>query len=193
MDHSEKAASVTSTSMTSWGGSTESLTASTASLQHLTPTTPTELTDATLARTRARSHCRVRAGPGLLLFPGTAQRHQANLMSQSQRMKATTAKANANEEHVVINQRKPNSVRSFRRPPLWQHCPERRRTSTGEEEREQEAPQPAQPVDACADAACVGKAQAFIIEFLLGSSIHGFIYLAKRGLNFVERWVFAAA
>lgn len=183
MDHSEKTASVTPNKMTSWGGSTESLTASTASLQHLTPTTPTESTDATLAGARAR----VRAGPGLLLFPGTAQRHQANLMSQSQRMKATTAKANANEEHVVINQRRPNSVRSFRRPPLWQHWPERRRISTGEEEREQEAPQPAQPGDADADAACVGKAQAFIIEFLLGSSIHGFIYLAKRGLNFVER------
>lgn len=191
MDHSEQAASVTPTTMTSWGGSTESLTASTASLQHLTPTTPSESTNATMARVRARARSRVHAGPGLLLFPGTAQRHQANLMSQSQRMKATTAKANANEEHVVINQRKPNSVRSFRRPPLWQHRPERRTISSGETEQEEqkEGHQPAQPMDsdADADAGCVGKAQAFIIEFLLGSSIHGFIYLAKRGLNFVER------
>lgn len=31
------------------------------------------------------------------------------------------------------------------------------------------------------------RGKSFIIEFLQGSSIHGFIYLAKFGLNFVER------
>ncbi|KAH8394667.1 hypothetical protein KR222_001446, partial [Zaprionus bogoriensis] len=136
---------------------------------------------------------RVRAGPGLLLFPGMAQRHQANPASKSQgtttkaTTKTTTAKANANEEHVVINQRKPNSVRSFRRPPLWpEPHPACRRTAG---ERREKASQPAE-LDA--DSVWKAKAQAFIIEFLLGSSIHGFIYLAKRGLNFVERTLWFA-
>lgn len=156
----------------SWRGSESSMTASTASLQ----------------QQQHRSTTPSRAGPGLLLFPGTAQRQGpeqalANLMSQSQRRKTTNAKAaNANEEHVVINQRKPNSVRSFRRPPLWQRCvPDRSAASSTSLE------EPPLELDEAAVAACVGKAQAFIIEFLLGSSIHGFIYLAKRGLNFVER------
>lgn len=178
----EQTRSVTPTEM-SWEGSNESLTASTASLQqqeqqHLSNTSPI----ASHARARAR------AGPGLLLFPGTAQRPElANLMSQSQQRKATDAKAkaaaNANEEeHVVINQRKPNSVRSFRRPPLWQPQPERSEAS-----RTARPAQSRRERDKEALVACVGKAQAFIIEFLLGSSIHGFIYLAKRGLNLVER------
>lgn len=179
----EQTKSVTPTEM-SWEDSNESLTASTASLQqqqqeHLSNTSPIASTGCAHARAQARA--RARAGPGLLLFPGTAQRPElANLMSQSQQRRATDAKAkaaaNANEEHVVINQRKPNSVRSFRRPPLWQPRPERSDTSRTERTSQKEAV-----------AACVGKAQAFIIEFLLGSSIHGFIYLAKRGLNLVER------
>lgn len=180
----EQTKSVTPTEM-SWEASNESLTASTASLQqqqqeHLSNTSPIASTGCAHARAQARA--RARAGPGLLLFPGTAQRPElANLMSQSQQRRATDAKAkaaaaNANEEHVVINQRKLNSVRSFRRPPLWQPRPERSETSRTERTSQKEAV-----------AACVGKAQAFIIEFLLGSSIHGFIYLAKRGLNLVER------
>ncbi|XP_068147409.1 sodium channel protein Nach, partial [Drosophila tropicalis] len=39
---------------------------------------------------------------------------------------------------------------------------------------------------------CLAKVQAFIIEFLQGSSIHGFIYLAKLGLNFLERMLWFA-
>lgn len=35
----------------------------------------------------------------------------------------------------------------------------------------------------------LAKVRSFIIEFLQDSSIHGFVYLAKIGLNFIERYV----
>ncbi|XP_062135192.1 uncharacterized protein LOC133844913 isoform X2 [Drosophila sulfurigaster albostrigata] len=170
MQH-EESQSNTSRTMTSWDGSNDSLTASTASLQ------------------QQRSETTPRAGPGLLLFPGTAQRHHEN---QASKANSTTLNANANanvnvnanENEVVINQRKPYSIRSFRRPPLWQPPPAKQ---TKAATKEAETPQ-----DGIENTAYIAKAQAFIIEFLQGSSIHGFIYLAKFGLNFLERMLWFA-
>lgn len=149
----------------------ESWTAATASLQQ-------QLKD----RTPINSESRV--GPGLLLFPGTAQRHHENLVSKNLNMKTGTemkmetenANSNANENEVVANQRKPCSIRSFRRPPLWQPQSEIMKKTEKLPEK----------LD-IKNSAYMSKAQAFIIEFLQGSSIHGFIYLAKVGLNFLER------
>jgi len=117
-------------------------------------------------------------GPGLLIFPGTAQRHQHNPNGSK-----TIAKAN--DENVAINQQGPTSrsIRSFRRPPLWQPPQDRGKAEQGKEDEEVLDRQ--NPRDS--RGACLAKVQAFIIEFLQGSSIHGFIYLAKLGLNFVER------
>lgn len=123
-----------------------------------------------------------RSGPGLLIFPGTAQRHQHNPDGSK-----TIAKAN--DEDVAINQqgrsgRMARSIRSFRRPPLWQ-LPKQR------DQDQDQVPDPEEVPDRRNQrerrVVCLAKVQAFIIEFLQGSSIHGFIYLAKLGLNFVER------
>lgn len=165
MQHDESN-SVTA-SMESWEGSAESRTASTVSLKQ-----PYSMGTPIGSDTRA--------GPGLLLFPGTAQRHNQNLVPKCPKPKTTTV--NANDEHVDPNRRKPCSVRSFRRPPLWQPPPTRQIKA---EELRQEAL--AENELETGRFACLAKLQAFIIEFLQGSSIHGFIYLAKFGLNFVER------
>ncbi|KPU76597.1 uncharacterized protein Dana_GF13278 [Drosophila ananassae] len=141
------------------------LTSSTASLQ---PQEPEEYTR--------------RSGPGLLLFPGTAQRNPHN----------TTGKtiAKANDDNGTINQTAPvRSIRSFRRPPLWQPpSKDPRHVGPGLEEQDE------RPDETARDrrGACLAKVQAFIIEFLQGSSIHGFIYLAKLGLNFIERMLWFA-
>ncbi|XP_030560769.1 sodium channel protein Nach [Drosophila novamexicana] len=170
MQHDESN-SVTA-SMESWEGSAESRTASTVSLkQPYSMGTPIGSDS--------------RAGPGLLLFPGTAQRHNQNLVLKCPKPKTTTV--NANDEHVDPNRRKPCSVRSFRRPPLWQPPPTRQIKA---EELRQEAL--AENELETGRFACLAKLQAFIIEFLQGSSIHGFIYLAKFGLNFVERMLWFA-
>ncbi|XP_017044953.1 sodium channel protein Nach isoform X2 [Drosophila ficusphila] len=126
-----------------------------------------------------------RSGPGLLIFPGTAQRHQHNPNGSTD--SKTIAKAN--DGNVAINQQGPaRSIRSFRRPPLWQpqpitdHVEER---GAGEQDLDGETGRDSR-------SACLAKVQAFIIEFLQGSSIHGFIYLAKLGLNFAERMLWFA-
>ncbi|XP_022226781.2 uncharacterized protein LOC111077000 isoform X2 [Drosophila obscura] len=82
------------------------------------------------------------------------------------------------------------SIRCIRRPPLWQPPPPLTRTSKeGPEEREQV---PEQSPDENQGSKLGAKVHSFIIEFLQGSSIHGFIYLAKLGLNFVERMIWFA-
>ncbi|KAH8370099.1 hypothetical protein KR093_002171, partial [Drosophila rubida] len=170
MQHEDAQSNTSRTMTTSWDGSNGSLTASTASLQQQ------QLLMEPANETSAR------AGPGLLLFPGTAQRHHENQALRHQKTHTTTGNAHANEHEVVINQRKPYSIRSFRRPPLWQPRSAKRTKAQAE------APQEA----AAENTAYIAKAQAFIIEFLQGSSIHGFIYLAKFGLNFLERMLWFA-
>ncbi|XP_017077397.1 sodium channel protein Nach isoform X2 [Drosophila eugracilis] len=121
-------------------------------------------------------------GPGLLIFPGTAQRHQHNPNGST----ASKTIAKANDGNVAINQQGPNrSIRSFRRPPLWQ--PPQKDDDEEEEKQDLDREKPRD-----SHGACLAKVQAFIIEFLQGSSIHGFIYLAKLGLNFVERMLWFA-
>ncbi|KAH8413885.1 hypothetical protein KR009_000887 [Drosophila setifemur] len=123
-----------------------------------------------------------RPGPGLLLFPGTAQRNLHNSAGK------TIAKAN--DDIAGINQQAPRrSIRRFRRPPLWQAPPKDQRMDGGDWKGEEHIPaHPDMPKDRLG--ACHAKMQAFIIEFLQGSSIHGFIYLAKLGLSLVERYLF---
>ncbi|XP_044317833.1 sodium channel protein Nach isoform X2 [Drosophila rhopaloa] len=123
-----------------------------------------------------------RSGPGLLIFPGTAQGHQHNPNGST----GSKTVAKANDENVSINQQGPaRSIRSFRRPPLWQRPP--MDPGEGQEKQVLDRENPRESYSAC-----LVKAQAFIIEFLQGSSIHGFIYLAKLGLNFVERMLWFA-
>ncbi|XP_020800368.1 sodium channel protein Nach [Drosophila serrata] len=132
-----------------------------------------------------------RSGPGLLIFPGTAQRHQ-----HQHNPNGSKTIAKANDEDVAINQlgrssrTTTRSIRSFRRPPLWQA------PSLPKDQEEQE-PQPEEVLERRNQrerrrVVCLAKVQEFIIEFLQGSSIHGFIYLAKLGLNFVERMLWFA-
>ncbi|KAH8358292.1 hypothetical protein KR084_011838 [Drosophila pseudotakahashii] len=125
-------------------------------------------------------------GPGLLIFPGTAQRHQHNPNGNA----GSKTIAKANDGNVAINQPGPigRSIRSFRRPPLWQPPPQ----DHGLQEAGEEADGLDRPNPRDSHGACLAKVQAFIIEFLQGSSIHGFIYLAKLGLNFVERMLWFA-
>ncbi|XP_017479443.1 PREDICTED: uncharacterized protein LOC108368989, partial [Rhagoletis zephyria] len=72
-----------------------------------------------------------------------------------------------------------NSVRCMRRPRLWMPTALKRilrakkRTHNGK-------------------VGIWSKGRAFVFEFLQGSSIHGFIYLAKIGLSFVERMIWFA-
>ncbi|KAH8252784.1 hypothetical protein KR032_001892 [Drosophila birchii] len=134
-----------------------------------------------------------RSGPGLLIFPGTAQRHQQHQHNPN----GSKTIAKANDEDVAINQlgggsgrTTTRSIRSFRRPPLWQAPP------SVKDPKEPE-PEPEEVLDRRNQrerrrVVCLAKVQAFIIEFLQGSSIHGFIYLAKLGLNFVERMLWFA-
>lgn len=121
---------------------------------------------------------RLGPGPGLLIFPGTGQRHQHNPNGST----GSKTIAKANDGNAAINQPGPaRSIRSFRRPPLWQPPPQDH-TQDGQEMEvlDRQKRKDCRP-------ACLVKGQAFIIEFLQGSSIHGFIYLAKLGLSFVER------
>jgi len=121
---------------------------------------------------------RLGPGPGLLIFPGTGQRHQHNPNGST----GSKTIAKANDGNAAINQPGPaRSIRSFRRPPLWQRPPQ----DHAQEVQEMEVLDRQKRKD-CRPA-CLAKGQAFIIEFLQGSSIHGFIYLAKLGLSFVER------
>ncbi|XP_017123669.1 sodium channel protein Nach isoform X2 [Drosophila elegans] len=123
-----------------------------------------------------------RSGPGLLIFPGQAQGHQHNPNGSS----GSKTVATANDGNVAINQQGPaRSIRSFRRPPLWQRPP--MDSGEGQEKRVLDRENPGH-----SRSACLAKAQAFVIEFLQGSSMHGFIYLAKLGLNFVERMLWFA-
>ncbi|KAI8035961.1 hypothetical protein M5D96_011394 [Drosophila gunungcola] len=123
-----------------------------------------------------------RSGPGLLIFPGQAQGHQHNPNDSS----GSKTVATANDGNVAINQQgAARSIRSFRRPPLWQRPP--MDSGEGQEKRVLDRENPKHT-----RSACLAKAQAFIIEFLQGSSMHGFIYLAKLGLNFVERMLWFA-
>ncbi|XP_039954264.1 sodium channel protein Nach [Bactrocera tryoni] len=72
-----------------------------------------------------------------------------------------------------------SSIRRIRRPRQW--VAPLKRLSRAEEK--------------AAQAAKLGillKGRAFIFEFLQGSSIHGFIYLAKIGLSIVERMIWLA-
>ncbi|XP_017018772.1 sodium channel protein Nach [Drosophila kikkawai] len=172
-DSSPTAARTTSPSRrTSWDGNDSLLTSSTASLE-------------------PPPQDKRRSGPGLLIFPGTAQRHQ-----HQHNPNGSKTIAKANDEDVAINQlgrcgrTTTRSIRSFRRPPLWQAPP-----------KDQEEPEPEPKPEEALDrrnrrerrrVVCLAKVQAFIIEFLQGSSIHGFIYLAKLGLNFVERMLWFA-
>ncbi|KAH8309449.1 hypothetical protein KR059_009862 [Drosophila kikkawai] len=172
-DSSPTAARTTSPSRrTSWDGNDSLLTSSTASLE-------------------PPPQDKRRSGPGLLIFPGTAQRHQHQHNPNSSK---TIAKAN--DEDVAINQlgrcgrTTTRSIRSFRRPPLWQAPPKPK-------DQEEPEPEPEEALDRRnrrerRRVVCLAKVQAFIIEFLQGSSIHGFIYLAKLGLNFVERMLWFA-
>ncbi|KMY95679.1 uncharacterized protein Dsimw501_GD17905 [Drosophila simulans] len=126
------------------------------------------------------NNSRLGPGPGLLIFPGTGQRHQHNPNGSP----GSKTIAKANDGNVAINQPGPGrSIRSFRRPPLWQPPPE----DHAQEGQEMEVldRRDCRP-------ACLAKGQAFTIEFLQGSSIHGFIYLAKLGLSFVERVLWLA-
>lgn len=160
MQHEEQQ-SLSSTTATSWDGSDESRTASTASLvRHKLRSTPIKSAS--------------RVGPGLLLFPGTAQRTDPSQPVKDDKLQKSTA--NTKEDHVGLNHRKPCSIRSFRRPPLWQPPAINTEQEALEEQQLQLSPLP-----------YMAKLHAFIIEFLQGSSIHGFIYLAKFGLNFLER------
>ncbi|KAH8283572.1 hypothetical protein KR018_007227 [Drosophila ironensis] len=128
-------------------------------------------------------------GPGLLIFPGTAQRNPPNTAGK------TIAKAN--DDNGAINQTTPSpspaqapaparSIRRFRRPPLW-HPP-----TASKDEVLEKHPHEGSMGMRDRRGACLAKVQAFIIEFLQGSSIHGFIYLAKLGLNFIERMLWFA-
>ncbi|ALC40968.1 CG34369 [Drosophila busckii] len=136
---------------------------------------------------------RAKAGPGLLLFPGTAQRHHQHnrsLLSTLTRTANGNGNGNANDEHIAISQRKPppRSVRSIRRPALWQRTLRRANCEgAGERDGAEE-----QDDHRASGTVCLAKLQAFIIEFLQGSSIHGFVYMAKFGLNFVERMLWFA-
>ncbi|KAH8401874.1 hypothetical protein KR009_008347 [Drosophila setifemur] len=151
------------------------MTSSTASLQPLQQQQPAE---------EQRLNTMRRPGPGLLLFPGTAQRNLHNSAGK------TIAKAN--DDIAGINQQAPRrSIRRFRRPPLWQAPPKDQRMDGGDWKGEEHIPaHPDMPKDRLG--ACHAKMQAFIIEFLQGSSIHGFIYLAKLGLSLVERMLWFA-
>ncbi|BFG03693.1 sodium channel protein Nach [Drosophila madeirensis] len=171
------------------------LTSSTASLQ------PLQQAEAHLVETGMRTEPKgSRLGPGLLLFPGTAQRHHhnpgANYTDREQgAFGGTKTISNANDGHVAINQQRKQqqqrSIRSIRRPPLYQAAPPPlTRTSKGDAEEQEHAPEPTP--DAYRGSKVGAKVHAFIIEFLQGSSIHGFIYLAKLGLNFVERMLWFA-
>ncbi|XP_026840820.1 sodium channel protein Nach [Drosophila persimilis] len=131
-------------------------------------------------RTSSTASLQPRLGPGLLLFPGNAQKQSPGLDAAG-----TKTIPNANDNHVPVNQQR--SIRCIRRPPLWQPPPP---SKGGPEEQELV---PDQIPDAKRGATKLGaKVHAFIIEFLQGSSIHGFIYLAKLGLNFVERMLWFA-
>nr|NP_001286700.1 pickpocket 9, isoform B [Drosophila melanogaster]AHN56495.1 pickpocket 9, isoform B [Drosophila melanogaster] len=126
---------------------------------------------------------RLGPGPGLLIFPGTGQRHQHNPNGST----GSKTIAKANDGNAAINQPGPaRSIRSFRRPPLWQPPPQ----DHAQDGQEMEVLDRQKRKD-CRPA-CLVKGQAFIIEFLQGSSIHGFIYLAKLGLSFVERVLWLA-
>ncbi|KQS62314.1 uncharacterized protein Dere_GG22150 [Drosophila erecta] len=126
---------------------------------------------------------RLGPGPGLLIFPGTGQRHQHNPNGST----GSKTIAKANDGNVAINQPAPSrSIRSFRRPPLWQPPPQ----DPAQEGQENEVLDRSNRSDS--RPACLAKGQAFIIEFLQGSSIHGFIYLAKLGLSFIERVLWLA-
>ncbi|KAL7738280.1 hypothetical protein ACLKA6_006611 [Drosophila palustris] len=190
MSQSETTTTTTTTTTgTSWNESCESLTASTASLQPQHMERP-PIKSRPPIESRPSNEFRPKVGPGLLLFPGTAQRHHENLVPKSQSMNTTTttttananSTSNANEDVVVVKSRKPFGIRSFRRPPLWPT-----RSALMKKADKLPAKRPEQSELEVEDSACIPKAQAFIIEFLQGSSIHGFIYLAKCGLNFLER------
>ncbi|TDG40561.1 hypothetical protein AWZ03_013021 [Drosophila navojoa] len=166
----EEKQSLSPSTTTSWTDSEDSRTASTASL-----------VQQQLKSTPLRSGSRV--GPGLLLFPGTAQRADQRRAAKERQLEKPAAQASEGHD-ASLNRRKPYSIRSFRRPPLWQPPAikaEAEATLKEEQQEQQVAPLP-----------YLAKLQAFIIEFLQGSSIHGFIYLAKFGLNFLERMLWFA-
>ncbi|XP_017864674.1 PREDICTED: sodium channel protein Nach [Drosophila arizonae] len=163
----EENQSLSPTTTASWTDSEDSRTASTASL-----------VQQQLKSTPLRSGSRV--GPGLLLFPGTALRADQRRAAKERQLEKSVSNANG-EQDASLNRRKPNSIRSFRRPPLWQPPAIKAEAEEPLKEEQQVAPLP-----------YLAKLQAFIIEFLQGSSIHGFIYLAKFGLNFLERMLWFA-
>ncbi|XP_050324518.1 sodium channel protein Nach [Bactrocera neohumeralis] len=72
-----------------------------------------------------------------------------------------------------------SSIRRIRRPRQW--VAPLKRLSRAEEKATQ-----------AAKLGILLKGRAFIFEFLQGSSIHGFIYLAKIGLSIVERMIWLA-
>lgn len=80
------------------------------------------------------------------------------------------------------------SIRRIRRPQQWIY-PTAAETEAAANDKvmmrqQQELLSSSQYVPPCS---LYDKCKNFIIEFLQGSSIHGFVYLAKFGLNIIER------
>ncbi|XP_011293257.1 sodium channel protein Nach [Musca domestica] len=101
------------------------------------------------------------------------------------------------------------TARRIRRPPLWMGHHEKTKTNENVNNyRDAKTKMPflhndaveedvlAAADDKQSDSGCrtglLAKAHSFIIEFLQNSSIHGFGYLAKMGLNFLERTLWFA-
>lgn len=92
-------------------------------------------------------------------------------------MEAETLQQRQQQQQQLIPTAKSHStacsIRRIRRPRQW--VPPLKRLSRAEEKAQ------------TAKLGILRKGRAFIFEFLQGSSIHGFIYLAKIGLSIVER------
>ncbi|XP_073848411.1 pickpocket 9 [Musca autumnalis] len=140
-----------------------------------------------------------------------AKRQELALLSQPDALDADEDGDN-NSSNVISNIHHHNitTARRIRRPPLWMGHYEKAKTNENiNNYRNTETKIPflhndPPPVkedvtvsdDKQSGASCrsglLAKAHSFIIEFLLDSSIHGFVYLAKIGLNFIERTLWFA-
>ena len=111
----------------------------------------------------------------LLRFPATRQ-HQQQSLARGILLVSVKDEISTNNNKAA----KTNSIRAIRRPLQNLRLPWR---SYG---KRQSAVQTKKTL-VHEKSSMKEKAKCFIIEFLQGSSIHGFVYLAKFGLNFVER------
>ncbi|XP_037941476.1 uncharacterized protein LOC119674410 [Teleopsis dalmanni] len=121
-----------------------------------------------------------------ILLPGAAKRlnHATAAVIQVTPYEKTSDDRNSggiNDGMLkTIGSRIQHSIRRIRRPRQWQQ------PTKSTESHDENA------LTAVSTTSFYEKGKAFIIEFLHDSSIHGFIYLAKIGLNFIERMLWFA-